>query len=87
MGMKVLVYNDMDGHAGVYDISSEEQIQLVFGEIVSQLGGKPEDIEGMTISEISNLLEEEYDFVFDRSGGGRAYICEVKNRFKQVVEM
>ena len=84
--MKVFLYLDMDGHAGVYNVNTPEQIQVIFGKVVQDLGGDPNEIEGMELHEVQSYLEAEFDFVFDRNGGSRAFILDVKKHMNQLVE-
>ena len=84
--MKVFVYLDMDGHAGVYNVNTPEQIQAIFRKVVQDLGGDPNEIEGMDLCEVESYLESEFDFYFGRRGGSRAFILDVKKRMNQLVE-
>ena len=57
-----LVYVDSQGYCNVYDISTYEQLQEVFGNMISSLGGDPTKILGMKkISELTDILEYEHN--------------------------
>ena len=84
--MKVFVYQDIYRHIGVYDIDSPEQIQIIFGKIIKDFGGNENEIEKMELSEIYTFIQDRFDFCFNKSGGNRAYIVDIKKQMDQFVE-
>ena len=58
---EILIHTDKGGKVNVYDISTYEKMQIVFGGIIAAQGGDASKIIGMKkLSEFTNILEYEY---------------------------
>lgn len=82
--MKIMVYKGHDGQSMAYDISTQEKQDVIFGDIVRQLGGDKNEIFGLDVDEAKRYLEENFDFGFER--GSRATITDMKDSFQQFVD-
>ena len=83
--MKVFVYQDENGHIGIYDVDSYNQAQIVFGKVITDLCGDPEEIKGMDVYDIMNYLQEQLGFSTNNRGG-KAHVIDVKKQMDQFVE-
>jgi hypothetical protein len=83
--MKVFIYRDDDGHIGAYDVDSYEQVRKVFGKVISDLCGDPEEIKGMDLEDVMMYMQEQLGVTFNNRGG-KFQILDVKKQMDQFVE-
>jgi len=84
----ILVYVDNLGYCNVYDISTYNQLQKTFGNIISSLGGNSTKILGMKkLSEFTSILEHEYNTIISMdklNKGKHGYITIKEDSFFEI---
>jgi len=83
--MLVFIYRDEDGDIGVYDVDSYNQVQIVFGKVISDLCGDPEKIKGMDFADVIMYIQEEFGVKFNNRGG-KFQVLDTKKQMDQFVE-
>lgn len=81
----IIVYVSNLGFCDFYDISTYEQLQEAFGNIISSLGGDSTKTNGMKkISELTDILECEYNIFISMdklNKGKHGYITMKEDSF------
>ena len=80
--MTQLIYVNNNGFCNVYDISTYEQLQETFGNIIHSVGGEPTKILGMKkLSELTSILEYDHNIFITMNKlckGRHGYITNVE---------